>query len=184
SALAVSSWDLIQNWVRYDDPLARHASAVYLTRDGGLGTPVGVPYIVKDPFNLILFDVPNRIASNVWYSSGWGQFRWPLLLAYFITLVVLVVLLGLINQGISKQVLLVLGAIAVLSLACVWLLAFQTFTYSDRYAFVGITAIATLVALALQRWPLWMRWILPFAGILGCLVAIHQDVLSIHRYTS
>jgi hypothetical protein len=180
SALVVSAWYLIQNWVRYGDPLARHATITYLIRDGALGLPDGVHYVVKDPLDLIVFNVPNKIASNVWYSSGWGQFHWPQSLGYLITFVVLVLLLGLINRGISNQVLLVLGAIALLSLACVWLLAFQTAAYGARFAYVGIAAIAALVALALQRWPLAIRWLLPAAGVVGCLVAIHQDVLSVH----
>ena len=180
SALVVSAWYLIQNWVRYGDPLARHATLTYLIRDGALGLPDGVPYVVKDPINLIVFDVPNKIASNIWYSSGWGQFHWPQLVGYGITFVVLLVLLGLIGQGISNRVLLVLGLIGVLSVACVWFLALQTAAYGARFAYVGIPAIAALVALALQRWPLALRWILPAAGLVGCLVALHQDVLGVH----
>ena len=181
SALAVSAWYLIQNWIRYGDPLARHATLTYLVRDGALGLPDGVPYVVKDPINLIVFDVPNKIASNIWYSSGWGQFHWPQLVGYGITFVVLLVLLGLIGQqGLSNQALLVLGLIGVLSVASVWFLAFQTAAYGARFAYVGIPAIAALVALALQRWPLALRWILPAAGLVGCLIALHQDVLGVH----
>jgi len=70
-----------------------------------------------------------------------------------------------------------LGAIAVLSLLSVWLVAFQTKTFEARYALVGLTAMASLVALALERWPLAVRWLLPAAGCAGTLVAICHDVL-------
>jgi 4-amino-4-deoxy-L-arabinose transferase-like glycosyltransferase len=180
SALVVSGWYLVQNWVRYGDPAARHAALSYITSIGALGTPIGVPYVIKDPVNLIVFDVPSRIVSNVWYSSGWGQFHWPLAVGSLITLVVVLPLFGLFNQQIPWRVLFVLGAISVLALACVWFMAFQTPAYGDRFAFVGITAMATLLALALQRWPVALRWLLPAAGVVGCLVAIHQDVLGLH----
>ena len=73
SALAVSAWYLIQNWIRYGDPLARHDSIVYLTRLGGLGAYFGypIPYVVRDPLHLIVVDVPNRIVTN-WYESHGG----------------------------------------------------------------------------------------------------------------
>jgi hypothetical protein len=180
SALSVCSWYLIQNWVRYGDPLARHESTIYLTRIGALGVPMGKPYIVKDPLNLVLNDVPKRIVTNFWYSSGWGQFHWPVSVGALVTVGVLALLVGFVYQRIPVRVLLVLGTISALSLACVWLLAFQTGTYGDRYAYVGITAIAAIVALAVQGWPLFLRWLLPAAGLLGCLLAIHSDVLGVH----
>ena len=73
SALVVCGWYLVQNWVRYGDPLARQAALSYDMRIGSLGLPIGVPYVIKDPLDLVLFNVPSRIASNVWYSSGWGN---------------------------------------------------------------------------------------------------------------
>ena len=54
SGLAVSAWYLIQNWVRYGDPDAGHASLAYMTRLGSLGTPIGVPYVVRNPLDLSL----------------------------------------------------------------------------------------------------------------------------------
>ncbi len=182
SALAVSAWYLIQNWVRYGDPLARHVSTVYLARIGGLETFFGVPvpYVIKEPLDLVFVDVPKRIVTGFWYQSDWSRFQWSMLVGIIITCVVALILFALIHQRISRQVLLVLGAISVLSFACVWLLAFQTATYQARYALVGLSAMATLVALALQRWPVAVRWIIPAAGLVGCLIAIHQDVLDIH----
>jgi hypothetical protein len=76
AAAAVSGWYLVQNVVRYGDPLARHASQQYLAAISALGT-IG-PYRVEHPFRLVLVDVPERIWQGFWYTSGAGnQFRWP-----------------------------------------------------------------------------------------------------------
>jgi 4-amino-4-deoxy-L-arabinose transferase-like glycosyltransferase len=179
AALLVSSWYLAQNWVLYGDPLARHATENYLIQVGGLGTGLS-PYVVKDPLHLVFVDVPNLFATNFWYTSGWNQFHWSKTVGIVIALVVGVVLFGLFGQHIDRRALLLLGIITVLSLACVWFVAFQTATYQPRYALVGLAAMAILVALALQRWPLWMRWLLPAAGFIGCLVATRLDVLDVH----
>lgn len=181
SALAVSAWYLIQNWVRYGDPLARHDSIVYLTRLGGLDTYFGypIPYVVRDPLHLVLVDVPNRLLTN-WYESAWGRFHWPTCVGIILACVISAVLFGLSHQRISKRILFVLGAISVLSFLCIWVVAFETATYEPRYAFVGLAAMATLVALALRHWPVAMRWLLPAAGLAGCLIAIQQDILTVH----
>ena len=78
------------------------------------------------------------------------------------------------------RALVILGAISVLSFAYVRLLDFQTAIYQARYALVGLTAMATLVPLALQRCPTAVRSIFPAAGLVGCLIAIHHDALSAH----
>jgi hypothetical protein len=182
SALAVSAWYLISNWVRYGDPLARHASVVYLTRLGGLGTFFGVPiaYVVRDPLHLVFEDVPRRIVTSFWFESDWGRFHWSMPVGLIITCVIGAVLFGLLHQRLSKRALFALFAISVLSFSCVWLVAFQTSTYEPRYSFVGLAAMATLVALAVRRWPFAIRWVLPAAGLAGCLVAITHDVIGVH----
>lgn len=181
STAAVCSWYLIQNSVRYGDPLARSASTKYLTAIGALGVTMGKPYVVADPANLVLDLVPKRLVTSFWYSSGWGQFHWSASIGFLVTFGVLALLVGLIHQRIPIRVLVVLGSIAALSLACVWLLAFQTATaYGARYAYVGITAIITIVALSVQRWPVLLRWLLPAACLVGTILAIHSDVLEIH----
>jgi len=181
STAAVCSWYLIQNSVRYGDPLARSASTKYLTAIGALGEPMGKPYGVKDPANLVLNLVPTRLVTSFWYTSGWGQFAWSPGVEFLVTCGVLALLVGLIYQRIPIRVLVVLGSIAALSLACVWLLAFQTATaYGARYAYIGITAIVTIVVLSVQRWPVLLRWLLPAACLIGTILAIHSDVLEIH----
>jgi hypothetical protein len=179
SAVALSGWYLIQNWVRYGDPLARSATSTYLAGIGGLGT-LGFRYVVKDPLHDVFVDVPKNVVTYFWYESGWGQFAWPRSVGLALTCVLGLVLVGLFGQGISKRVLLALGSISVLALSCVWFTSFQTATFNARLAFVGLAAMGILVALALQRWPLWVRWILPAVGLVGCVVAVHSDVLDVH----
>jgi hypothetical protein len=128
----------------------------------------------------VIFDVPNRIVSNICFSAGWGQFHWPQAVGFLVAVVVALSLVGLIYQKFPPRVLLVLGAIAILSQACIWFMAFETPSYGVRYGLVGVSAIATLLALAVQPWPLVLRWALPLAGFSGCLVAIQQTVLGVH----
>ncbi len=58
--------------------------------------------------------------------------------------------------------------------------AFQTPIYGVRFAYVGLVAMVTILALAVQRWPVVLRGLLPAPGVVGYLVAIHQDVLGVH----
>lgn len=183
SALAVSGWYLIQNWVRYGDPLARHASAIYLTRLNALGWEVWgypIPYVVRNPLHLVFVNVPRIVVTKFWYESDWDVRHWSTTVGLVLTGVVVAVLLGLLHQRLSKRVLVALGVISVLSFSCVWFVAFQTNTYEPRYALVGLVAMITLVSLAVQRWPVPVRWVLPAAGLVGCLVAVQQSVLGVH----
>jgi hypothetical protein len=180
SAIAVCGWYLIQNTVRYGDPLARTETTRYLILMGGLGMPIGVPYRVPDPFELVFIKVPGRIVESFWYQSGWNQFHWSLSVDLVITAALGVALLGLIHQRVARRTLVTLWAISLSGLLCVWIVAFQTSTYQARYAYVGLTAICGLAALGLERWRLPVRFVLPVAGLLGTLVAIQNDVLAVH----
>jgi 4-amino-4-deoxy-L-arabinose transferase-like glycosyltransferase len=186
ATVAVSGWYLVQNWVRYGDPLAKHESTIYLMRLRALGNldyfGVPLPYSVEDPVHLVLVDVPRTIITTMWYQSDWNRYNWPEIIGVLCTCVVLVVLVGLIGQRIPKRTLAVLGGVSLLSLVIVWVMAFQTATYSSRYAYVGITAMAALVALALQRWPLPFRWVLPAASLIACLLSINSYVLSVTHW--
>ncbi len=65
-----SGWYLIQNTVRYGDPLARRVSADYLSVAGGLGTGFGQPYRPGDPLSLVFVHVPRHFFNTFWYQSG------------------------------------------------------------------------------------------------------------------
>jgi hypothetical protein len=180
SALAVCGWYLIQNTVRYGDPLARTASARYLSIVGGLGTAFGQPYRVANPLHLVFVDVPRRVVMSFWYQSGWNQFHWSLPVGLAITAAFAVALLGLIRRNTPRTVLVTLWSISISAFLCIWIVAFQTNTYEARYAYVGLAAISGLAALGLERWKVPVRFLIPLAGLVGTVVAIQQDVLAVH----
>jgi 4-amino-4-deoxy-L-arabinose transferase-like glycosyltransferase len=179
STLIVSGWYLIQNTVRYGDPLARGVSAHYLSLLGALGTPIGQPYLVRDPLRMIIVQVPQRVVQTFWYVSDWNQFHWSWEVNSLFTFVFACTLLGLIHRRVNRRVLVTLCVISVAAMFSVWLVAFQTF-YQAKYAFVGISALAGLVALGVERWKQPARFLLPAMGLIGTLVAIQIDVLALH----
>ena len=180
STLFISGWYLVQNTVRYGDPLARAASARYLTQIGGLGTYAGVPYKAGNPLSLIFVRVPVRILNSFWYQSGWNRFHWSWPVNLLFSLVLAAALVGLVHRHIDHKALVALWTIAIAGFLSVWIVAFQTGTYQARYAFVGLAAIASLAALGLERWRLPVRFLLPAMVLCGTLIAIQQNVLAIH----
>ena len=179
SAFVTCGWYLIQNTVRYGDPLARAASVRYLIQVGGLGTFL-TPYVVRNPLTLIFVHVPQRIFDTFWYQSGWGQFHWSWPPDLVFSSVLLLALAGLIGRHLDRRALAILWTITGAGLLSVWIVAFQTSTYEGRYVFVGLAAIASLAALGLERWRLPVRFILPATGLVGTVVAIQQNVLAVH----
>jgi 4-amino-4-deoxy-L-arabinose transferase-like glycosyltransferase len=178
SALAASSWYLIQNWVRYGDPLALRASKTYLQHVAGLGTGVDVPYVIKDPLGLVFYQVPKTLVTTFWYNSGWFNGpSWTMRTGIAIVCGLTIVLLGFIGQSLPRRPLIVLASIIVLSFVCVWVESFQTASYTSRLALVGISAMGILVALALQRWSLIVRWLVPAAELTGFYIALYHDWL-------
>ena len=197
TALLLSSWYLIQNTVRYGDPLARAATVRYLTKTDGLGViwsraaviaflksgarHVTAPvYAVADPLRHVLVSVPNRIVETFWYQSGWNFFSWPWPINLAITLAFSGAIFGLVGRHVRSRTLVTLGALSVAALLSVWVVSFQTGTYEARYAYVGLTAMCGLAALGLERWSVPVRFLLPLAGLVGTLVAIQQDVIAVH----
>jgi 4-amino-4-deoxy-L-arabinose transferase-like glycosyltransferase len=180
STLVVSGWYLVQNTVRYGDPLARAASARYLAQVGGLGT-FFTPYKAGNPVSLIFVRVPERILNSFWYQSGAvNQFQWSRPVNLLFSLVLAAALVGLVHRHIDHRTLVTLWTIAIAGFLSVWVVATQTSTYEARYVLVGLAAIAALAALGLERWRLPVRFLLPAMGLIGTLIAIQQDVLAIH----
>ena len=180
AAVGVSGWYLIQNTVRYGDPLASTASTRYLAQVGGLGTYVGLPYKVEHPLTLVFVEVPRRVINAFWYQSGWNQFHWAWPVNLLFWLVLTAALTGLIHRGIDRGVIVALTTIAIAGFLSVWILAFQTATYEPRYALVGVAAIAALASLGSERWRLSVRLLLPAMGLCGTLIAIQGNVLAVH----
>jgi uncharacterized membrane protein YjjB (DUF3815 family) len=109
-----------------------------------------------------------------------GQFHWSgqVNLVFWVVLAAAVV--GIIGRHVDRWTLATLLTIAVAALLSVWIVAFQTSTYEARYVYVGLSAIAALVALGLERWKLPVRFILPAMGLVGTVVAIQQNILAVH----
>jgi hypothetical protein len=178
--IAVSGWYLIQNTVRYASPLAGGATIRYQQPIGGLGTLLNAPYRVTDPLGLIFVQVPEKVINSFWYQSDWASFRWPLWIGGLFFLGTFAGLVGLFGRRTEPRVLVALSGVVIGAFASVWFLAFQTGTYEGKYAIAGLSALAALVALGVERWRLWVRLALPAAGLLGVLVAVQQNVLAVH----
>jgi hypothetical protein len=179
-------WYLIRNQVLYGDPLALAATHHYLAATFGLGTIAGT-YVVNDPAHLIFSAVPNRIFRGFWYQSGWNQFTWPTWTDIVFWLGLLAALLGLrwrtpTPSDRPRSQLGVLVVMVIAGFVTVWIAAFTTAAYEPRLGFYAIPALAALAALGLQRWRLPVRLILPAAEVVGVIVAIQQNVLSVHWY--
>jgi hypothetical protein len=179
AAAVTGGWYLIQNTVRYGDPLAARASVHYLELTGGLGT-ILAPYRVADPLHLVFVQVPARIGTTFWYQSGWNQFGWPAGVDLVLWAALALCLLGLVGRQVPRPTVVTLVSMTLAGLLSVWIVAMQTSTYQGRYVLVAAAAIAGLVALGVERWPLVVRFALPAMGLAGTLVAINQDILSVH----
>lgn len=180
SALVASSWYLIQNTVRYGDPLAGTATIRYLTKLNGLGGGFSGAYRVGDPLRHIFVSVPNRIVESFWYQSGWNRSHWSSEVNVAITLAFVCALIGLVGRHVERRTLFSLAALSTAALLSVWVVSFQTGTYQARYGYFGLVAICGLAALGLERWRLSVRFLLPLAGLIGTIVAIQHDVLAVH----
>jgi hypothetical protein len=184
--VAVGGWYLIQNDVRYGDPLALSASKHYLEPIGGLGT-FG-PYVVTNPLRLILYDVPSRIWWEFWHASTMPPYSWPWPASALLWGLMAFALAGLLNRsganlprsGVTRAQLTVLASLVLAAFASVWLVAFNTAAYDARLALVGLPALACLAGLGLEHRKVPLRLLLPVAGLGATLVAIYGDVLSVH----
>jgi 4-amino-4-deoxy-L-arabinose transferase-like glycosyltransferase len=183
SASAVCGWWLVQNQVRYGDPLAHQASIDYLGPIGGIGARVfGTPPMLR----LLFVDVPAKVYHSFWYNSGWGYFSWPTLayIPFWLALVAALAGLLLVRRNARRTIgrpLVVLSVIVVAALSAVWITSLSTDTYDGRVAFIGLPALACLAALGLERWkaPVAVRFVGPAIGVVGTVIAIHQDILTV-----
>lgn len=181
AALAVCGWWLIQNQVRYGDPLAASAAREHLK---ALFPPL---FQIAGPAKRIFIEIPRGIYKSFWYVSGYNQFewRWFWYLPFWIGAAVGIAGLFAKTRSTTWHVPAVRGALAVLSVvaagafAIVWVLGLETSTEQARVAFVGLPAIATLLALGYERLgiPVASRFALPLLGLIGTLAAIRYSVI-------
>ena len=183
SALAVCGWWLVQNQVRYGDPLAHRASIDYLGPIGGIGARVfGTPPILQ----LLFVDVPAKVYHSFWYNSGWGYFKWPTLAYIPFWLALVAALAGLFRvrrsaRRTTDSPMIVLAAVVVTAFSAIWITSLSTDTYDGRVAFIGLPALACVAALGLERWkaPVPVRFVGPAIGVVGTMIAIRQDILTV-----
>ena len=187
-ALLVGSPWLIHNAVSYGDPLALHKSHSYLTTINPFS-------VVHDPALKVLFvEMPKEFYKGFWYQSGallWFQWRWwayvPFWLLTAAGLAGLVVPTRRRNASSPpaaawpRRTILALVVLAVVPVATVWALRVDTTTAQARLAFIGLPALACLVALGLERRrvPIALRFALPVLGVIGSLYAIKHDVVDV-----
>jgi hypothetical protein len=181
----IGGWYLIQNQVRYGDPLAAAASRHYLAPIGGLGS-FG-PYVVTDPLQLVFAKVPSKIFARFWYGSIFPPFSWPALVNALFWVALALSLTGLLRlrnlrsrRPKYRSQLGVLLTLVAAAFASVWIVAFNTAAYDPRLALLGLPALACLAALGLERWKLPVRLVLPLMGLCGTLIAIQQNVLAVN----
>lgn len=180
-ALVVTGPWLPYNQLTYGDPLALEAQTTYLR--------AAVPALFTDGASLqrLLIDVPRGVWRSFWYVSGWNQFFWPdwAYLPFWGGMALAVA--GWLRPSDShpaatRGAVVLLIAAAVAGIATVELVGAVATQEQARIGFIGLSAIAVLVALGLERWraPLVLRFALPALGLAGTVLAIRQHVVGIY----
>jgi 4-amino-4-deoxy-L-arabinose transferase-like glycosyltransferase len=188
AAVIICGWYLLQNDLRYGDPLAATATKHYLTPIGGVGT-FGAPYVIVHPLRLMLLQVPVRIANQFPHFSQLATV-WPVPVIVGFWLSLGVALLGLRGWSTrnnrsgqpSRRALVALAVLAGAGFLSVWLVALNTASYRGTLAALGWPSLACLVALGLERWKLALRLVIPLVCFCGTLVALQQDALGVHWF--
>ncbi len=180
AAVAMCGWWLVQNAVRYGDPLAAGATKEHLE---ALFPPI---FAVGSAAHQLLDVAPRTFYETFWYSSGYNQFdwRWYVYLPLWVGLALALAGLAVRRRPLPAPprvvaVLLAIVAGAVVSFA---LTALQTTTAQARTSFFALPALACLAALGLERArvPVPLRFLLPAAGAVGTLVALQRDVVAVY----
>jgi 4-amino-4-deoxy-L-arabinose transferase-like glycosyltransferase len=169
-------WPL-RNMLEYSDPfLTSTAKAYFLETLPAL--------ILETPtFRRAFVELPQGVWSSFWYTSGWNQFRWVWWAYVPFWTLTLIGLLGVVSQWSRRQkeqkriAFLAIG-VSLAGFSNVWLAGLQTTQHQARIAFVGLAAMAGLVAIGYE----WVRWVplrfaLPAVGLVGTIYAIWTDVL-------
>ena len=175
--VATSGWWFAMNTSWYGDPLAKAAAEDHLRRL----LPGLIDSFSKDR---ALVDVPQAVWSSFVYSSGWNQFEWPTWWYLPTWALIALGLAGLVARHrpqVGWRVMLTLGAIVFLAASSIWLVAINTTATQARIAFIGLPALATLVALGYERLrlPVLTRFALPIIGLVGVAVSLRHDVFGV-----
>lgn len=180
-ALLVAGQWFVYNVFTYGDPLGLGAQSAYLRSL--------IPALFNDAAHLdrLLVSVPRGAWKSFWYTSGWNQFFWPDW-AYFpfwtgvaLSLVRWMQPADRTSQP-SRVALVLLGAAVLAGISTVMIVGAFTTQEQARIGFIGLSALAVLVALGLERWraPIALRFALPALGLAGTVFAIRQDIVGIY----
>jgi hypothetical protein len=177
--LAVCGWWLIQNQVRYGDPLAGKATREHFE------SLFPILFAVGSWSHQVFDEVPRVVHHSFWYTSGTNQLYWSQGWLYtLLWLALAAALAGLLRRGVSLHT--PRGALPVLWLAvlggavAIWTLGIRTITTQARIGFFALPAVAVLYTLGMERWraPLALRLALPAVCALLTLVAIRRDIID------
>jgi hypothetical protein len=178
--LVAGQW-LVFNLLTYGDPLAMRATTDYLR--------AAIPDLFhgRSFLDRVLFDVPRGVWKSFWYASGWNQFSWPDW-AYFPfwagLATALVRWLQPVDPGLAipRRAVMVLVSAVAAGIVSILIAGVITSQEQARIGFIGLSALAVLVAVGLERWraPVPLRFALPALGLAGTLIAIRQDIVTIY----
>lgn len=174
--LVFGFWPL-RNMIEYSDPFLTSTAKDYFAET----LPA---LIVENPtFRRAFVELPQGLWSSFWYTSGWNQFRWIWWAYTPFWVLTAVGLVGVARrwsgrQSAQKRVAVLAVAVSLAGLSNIWLAGLQTTQHQARIAFVGLAAMAGLVAIGYE----WVRWVplrfaLPAVGLVGTIYAIWTDVL-------
>lgn len=177
ATLVISGWWFVQNQIRYGDPLAARASTAHLK---AVFPPL---FEFAGPMERIFVQIPQGIYGSLWYISGANQFAWHWLWYLPFWLLAVLGIAGLLWRRralpAAKGIIWVLSIVAIGALAIVWVLGLETSTQQARVAFVGLPAMAILIALGYERIGIKpaLRFVLPLIGLIGTIAAIRYNVI-------
>jgi 4-amino-4-deoxy-L-arabinose transferase-like glycosyltransferase len=174
--LVFGVWPL-RNMLEYSDPFLTSTAKAYFAET--------MPALIIETPTLrrAFIELPQGVWSSLWYTSGWNQFRWVWWAYVPFWTLTLIGLVGVVwqwsrRQKDQKRVALLAVGVGLAGFSNVWLAGLQTTQHQARIAFVGLAAMAGLVAIGYE-WVRWvpLRFVLPAAGMVGILYAIWTDVL-------
>ncbi|MBV9918147.1 MAG: glycosyltransferase family 39 protein [Solirubrobacterales bacterium] len=170
-------WWLIYNTRHYGDPLALAASARVNRLLGG-----PLEYAGVHPLRQIFVEVPRTVWKQFWYI--FQQFEWPWW-AYIPFWGLTATALGALvasrkRERVPSATTRVLGLFALGGLASVWAIGVQDRAAQARLAFIGLPALACLIALGAERLPgpRAARLALPALGLGASIVVLGTDIMA------
>ena len=169
----------VHNTIAYGDPLLLSTAKEYL-REIRPGVILESPTLRR-----LVVELPQGIWKSFWYTSGWNQVRFVWYFYLPLWVLTAVGIGGLIprwsrRNSAQKRVAVLAIGVGLAGLSNVWLVGLQTTQPQARIAFVGLIAIAGLVAVGYEwiRWPP-LRFGLPIASLLALVNAVMYHVLPL-----